>query len=361
MSQIQRVLNVPKFAASKVPKMRMANSTNLPTKFDLNDLYKFPVLDQASIGACVSFATLSAINYLDSTFSGSHLFLYWNARNLQNNAASDSGTVPTDAVKAATEFGVCSELTWQYDTNKFAQKPVEECYKQALDHQVLVAAEVQNDVDSIKCALVNKFPVIFCLDIFPNFQSIEVQQTGKIPMPIQNDKSQGGHCCCFVGFDDDQKHFICLNSWGKTWGKNGQFYLPYEYIGEHTWNEYIIKSIEKPTLINPTSNPGPAAPVSAPVVSQAKTIEVQDYFYSIDYDSAKKSMMIVVKPKMPVDYMNILFTVPKQTAQKIGMTYRDLYYRYLITNVANKDQADKTTIKFVYAVQKSGKETIGCT
>ena len=38
----------------------------------------------------------------------------------------------------------------------------------------------------------------------------------------------GGHAAMCYGFTDT--HFICLNSWGKEWGKNGSFYMPYDYL-----------------------------------------------------------------------------------------------------------------------------------
>ena len=54
--------------------------------------------------------------------------------------------------------------------------------------------------------------------------------TGKIGMPMINDKLIGGHAVIICGYDDNTNELILRNSWGTYWGDNGYFYLPYEYL-----------------------------------------------------------------------------------------------------------------------------------
>lgn len=37
----------------------------------------------------------------------------------------------------------------------------------------------------------------------------------------------GGHCFLVIGVDVSKRLFLCKNSWGKRWGKNGNFYISY--------------------------------------------------------------------------------------------------------------------------------------
>ena len=49
-------------------------------------------------------------------------------------------------------------------------------------------------------------------------------------MPASNEKSVGGHAVMAVGYDDDTREFLVRNSWGRDWGLNGYFKMPYSYL-----------------------------------------------------------------------------------------------------------------------------------
>jgi C1A family cysteine protease len=40
----------------------------------------------------------------------------------------------------------------------------------------------------------------------------------------------GGHAVLCVGYNDRKQRWIMRNSWGKSWGDKGYFYLPYNYL-----------------------------------------------------------------------------------------------------------------------------------
>ena len=40
----------------------------------------------------------------------------------------------------------------------------------------------------------------------------------------------GGHAVMAAGYDDERKMLLVRNSWGKDWGEDGYFWMPYEYI-----------------------------------------------------------------------------------------------------------------------------------
>ena len=40
----------------------------------------------------------------------------------------------------------------------------------------------------------------------------------------------GNHAVLCVGYDDVDKQFLVLNSWGREWGMKGYFSMPYRYL-----------------------------------------------------------------------------------------------------------------------------------
>ena len=45
----------------------------------------------------------------------------------------------------------------------------------------------------------------------------------------------GGHAAVAgIGYDDSRQWFIVRNSWGRKWGMNGYFTLPYAYLTDET-------------------------------------------------------------------------------------------------------------------------------
>jgi C1A family cysteine protease len=49
----------------------------------------------------------------------------------------------------------------------------------------------------------------------------------------------GGQAVLAVGYDDANKRLIVRNSWGKGWGDEGYFYMPYKSASD---NEKAMES-----------------------------------------------------------------------------------------------------------------------
>ena len=92
-------------------------------------------------------------------------------------------------------------------------------------------------------------PFIFGFVVYESFESKEVTQHGIMPMPQKGEKVLGGHAVAAVGYDDDKKMVIVRNSWGKKWGKDGYFHMPYEFIldpeyASDFWVQLVIDTDE---------------------------------------------------------------------------------------------------------------------
>lgn len=193
-----------------------------------------PIMDQGSIGASVANALCCVVDYLNLKLNASRLFLYYNESELEGKHNSEPGSKLQDGITSLINNGICSESLWPYDTLKYMTKPHDDCYKAALDHKVIKANNIHNDIDSMKAALLNGNPFVVGILVYSSFETDMVAKTGIVPMPIGTDILLGGHAVVCVGFDDIKEQFIMRNSWGTAWGDNGHFYVPYAYLASST-------------------------------------------------------------------------------------------------------------------------------
>lgn len=202
----------------------------LPNAVDLRP--KFPaVYDQGQLGSCTANALCGAFQYyIGSIFNPSRLFLYYCERALQGTTDIDAGAYLYDGVKCLQTTGVCHESDWPYFINNFKKKPIAKCYTNALKHKVLAAFSITNNLNSIQQALSSGYPLVVGILVYASFESLQVANTGIVPMPKPREQILGGHAVMIVGYDNKKQQFIMRNSWGSRWGVKGYFYLPYSYI-----------------------------------------------------------------------------------------------------------------------------------
>lgn len=190
-----------------------------------------PICSQGNLGSCTSFALASAFQYLDPKWNGSHLFLYYNERMLDNpyNITDDSGSTISQGIVALKKFGICKETSWPYDVEKFATKPPNSCYVEGKLHQVINAIPIAQTQNAMKQCLASNFPIALGIAVYESFESDEVAKTGIVPMPKETEQLLGFHAVLLVGYDDSKKVWIMRNSWG-DWGMKGYFTLDYAYL-----------------------------------------------------------------------------------------------------------------------------------
>lgn len=95
-----------------------------------------------------------------------------------------------------------------------------------------------DDIEQIRQRIVvDGQPVIFGMSVYDSFESDQVTRTGYVPVPdVNREKLLGGHAVLIVGYDDDKEvcsntgAFKVMNSYGISWGQEGFFWLPYEFV-----------------------------------------------------------------------------------------------------------------------------------
>jgi len=235
----------------RVLALREEHTTNLPPTGDLRGEEHFHVYDQGQLGSCTANALAAAFHFDQvrqglKSFRPSRLFIYYNEREMEGKVEEDSGATLRDGIKCLAEQGVCLERKWPYNVEAFATKPKRSCYRRALKNTAKQYARVPQTLDEMKGCINAGFPFVFGFVVLPSFQTQEVAKTGEMVMPQGDEAAQGGHAVMCVGYDDERQVFIVRNSWGKQWGDQGYFYMPYDYMThpDLTFDHWVIQFVD---------------------------------------------------------------------------------------------------------------------
>lgn len=221
-----------------------ADSTKaLPHNADLKSYFP-PIKNQGSQGACASFSLTSVFEYFLSNEARkyedmSEAFVYYNARAINGKTNTDNGATLHDVIRGMADKGVCIEELCKYDPSKFAEKPSKEAYEDGETRKVSSAKTVPVNVDIIKSAINEGYPVVGCFKIFKSLQN---NTSGYVPMPSEEERNDddGYHAMVICGYNDKHAHFIVRNSWGTGFGDNGYCYLPYSYVRDNDLTRYAV-------------------------------------------------------------------------------------------------------------------------
>ena len=236
----------------------LVGTKTLPTSIDMRKLMP-PIYNQLELGSCSANSSAAYDIYLhDNKIELSRLFEYYMVREIEGTVDEDSGATNRDNVKSIKKNGICEESFMPYDISKFTIPPTEDAITNAKKYTISSYAALSN-LSNIKQALAIFKPVIIGMDVFESFEGNEISQTGKMSMPLSTEKYLGGHSVLVVGYLDTPKaslktliyNFVfrkptsqgCLivrNSWGSSWGDEGYFYMPYEYLTKYTFDYWIM-------------------------------------------------------------------------------------------------------------------------
>lgn len=224
----------------------------LPPKVDMREEMT-SIENQGELNSCVANAVAGAYEYLAKRYEGfdydvSRLFIYYNARFINDTHNKDDGAYVADAIEGLKKYGACSEETYPYHKNKVNKKPSKEAYDEAYDFLVESTERVAMNLNAWKSALAEGYPIIFGLLLFESFENH--RKRGLIPIPSDKETSRDaeeGHAMLCVGYSDQDQVFIVRNSWGKNWGDKGYCYIPYRYVINEKFNlgdSWIIKQLD---------------------------------------------------------------------------------------------------------------------
>jgi C1A family cysteine protease len=223
----------------------------LPPSVDLRPTCS-PVENQGQLGSCTANALVGNLEFLEAKAGKkvtdlSRLFIYYNERVLEGSIKEDAGAMIRDGVKTLVKQGVCTEKLWRYNIAKFAVKPPVACYQQALTHQLQSYHRILTLQEMLTC-LAEGYPFVFGFTVYEAFESKEVANAGQLDLPKPGERALGGHAVMAVGYDDATKRFTVRNSWGKAWGLQGYFTMPYAYLEDRNLADdfWTMRVLENP-------------------------------------------------------------------------------------------------------------------
>jgi C1A family cysteine protease len=216
----------------------------LPKKVDYTSKMS-PVSDQGQEGTCVGFAVVDGMKEYQEKLEWKKLvqlsvrYLYAEARKL-DRWKSEEGTTVRSAMKALNKKGVPPQSCWKYKAQE-PGKPCPNADELAKPYRIQSYAYLETP-DEMRESLFVNGPFVAGVFVFEKAWNA-AEKTGVIPMPEKDDPEVGGHAICVVGYDDKKKLFKFKNSWGKSWGKKGYGFLPYEYLAKHSMDNWSGKDL----------------------------------------------------------------------------------------------------------------------
>ncbi|KAE8406639.1 hypothetical protein BDV37DRAFT_280598 [Aspergillus pseudonomiae] len=234
----------------------------LPKHVDFSGDMKPPKY-QNGWASCVPFGLLGALDSATLPDTYSEAYNWYKTKQLHGfDPHGNSGVNVHVAISVMQKQGTCWESSCVYPTDPDHRypkydwpEPSDAANKEALKHKIADARFLIKpvDKDAVRMLLAAKTPVVIGFSMFgdPTYWkkwiwSDECLTSGVVPMPPEPvPDPTDGHCVSLVGYDDDKKLFKFKNSWGRERGKDGWFWMPYEYFEkvDQQGNPYITDAI----------------------------------------------------------------------------------------------------------------------
>jgi hypothetical protein len=197
------------------------------------ELAAVSVKDQGSTGSCVAHACSSVVEYhnkrqenTNTIFSTEFIYGY---RPLGYYVGE--GMYVRDALKTLQKVGDCPLNNFRGNNKcpeamERVEARADELKDLAYPHRVSSYVRVKT-IDEIKQALMNHGYVVVSMPWHKDYKLKNGVYT------YTSNENRGYHCVVVYGWDE--RGWLVHNSWGRGWGQNGKFVVPFNFKWTEAW------------------------------------------------------------------------------------------------------------------------------
>lgn len=209
----------------------------IPNMVDYRKVLKL-AMNQGKQNTCSAFAAIGCKEWQENR--DIKIRIDFSAQYIYNNRSNypEEGMYGRDVMEILLKKGCCRESFYNYGLVETSTNISTRANEDAIKFKIRSYARV-NTLDGLKKALYKYGP---CYIAFPYYNN-----GADFWNPVGNQKMNGGHAVCIVGYNDNKKHFIIRNSWGYLWGDGGHTYFPYSDFGKQ-WEIWSIIDDKTPYL-----------------------------------------------------------------------------------------------------------------
>jgi hypothetical protein len=259
---------------SLLPTYSGTKYNEVPLKVSLRSYCPVPG-DQGSTGACVGWATgYGALTILRAQNEGitdpaaitemahSAAFIYNQIRLEENDCVA--GAFIEDALALLRASGDCLESTFNFKKQGCLSKPTATATEEALRYRIRDYAAVfeldelpRSKVSKTCKVLATNTPLLVGMGVTQGFW--EVKPGSRLWNPSPDEAIIGYHALVVVGYDNVERQFDLMNSFGPGWGNGGFIKIPYDDFERLCRYAYVLlpgTAGELPPLASQESTPG---------------------------------------------------------------------------------------------------------
>tara|TARA_B110000211_G_C14029107_1_gene531256 strand:+ start:400 stop:1383 length:984 start_codon:yes stop_codon:yes gene_type:complete len=212
--------------------IQQTEETHLPKKIDLRDQFSHVSNNGKGISSSVSNGIASLIVF-DQGIKKHSDYIKISRLFLDSIVGSTNDRCIRNYLKVLNKKGVCEETLWPHREDYKKHFPYKSCFNSTKLKNCIKYKRLDNtNLETLKQSLFLKRPFIFGFSVYSSFfdETVWNPKIDQMPTVSTNEKLVGGHTAVAVGYSNKRKCFIIRNCWGKKWGLDGYFFMPYKFI-----------------------------------------------------------------------------------------------------------------------------------